>query len=589
MLARLGRRLVVIGSLVLVLVLLASCGGEPPSTGEENGAAEVTEEVGGEVPAATEESEPTEVPEDAGEEDTSDQEAEEVDETETPTSESGGEPLVVNVAVAPGTLDPAWGCTTESIGFLQNFYVRLTQYAQVPGPDGTMKTDPREPIDLYFAESVDISDDGTVYTFTLPEGHSFPSGEPVDAEAVKYSLERVLTMDGCGAYFILEGIYDPYLIQSVEAVDEYTVEITLARPDPNFMEALAQPAASIVDSSVVEANAGVAAGEPNEFMAGNVAGSGPFLLEEYEPNSRAVLVANPDFFGEPPASERIIVNWINADETLLLQARNQESDVTVGLSPESVASLRDDERVRIIVNETTNAHRLGMPNGKSPWDDQTFREAITHAIPYQEILDNVGYGYGEIFYGPFSPAFPEYNAALSEPREFDLDLARELIEQSSVETPVDIEMVIQEGNTTHQQIATILQGIWRELDVNLTARQLSSADFTNAVEGHEAQAFIRYDGTGIYDAGYFLGFDLKCGISFNVSEVCIPEADELLEQARVEQDPERRQELYDQITELWVDASPFIPVYAVDETTVLSSEVNNFLWSHYMDLRTWDK
>lgn len=551
--------------LALMFLLLAACGGETPPTSE----AQTTE--------------PEEAPTDSG------AASQPASETEEPVAQAEEEPFVVNAAVAPATLDPGWGCTTKSVGFLQNFYVRLTQYAQVPGPDGTMKTEPSEPIELYFAESVDVSDDGTVYTFELPEGYTFPSGNPVDAEAVKYSLERVLTMDGCGAYFILEGIYDPYLIQSVEAADDYTVEITLARPDPNFMEALAQPAASIVDPSVVEENGGVSAGEPNEYMASHVAGSGPFLLEEYEPNFRAVLVANPDFFGEPPASKRIIVNYINADETMLLQARNQEADVTIDLAPESVASLRDNENVRIIVNETTSAHRLGMPNGKAPWNDQTFREALTHAVPYQDILNEVGHGYGQIFYGPFTPAFPEYNPELSEPREFDLELAGELIAQSGIDPPVDIEMVIEEGNTSQLQIATILQGVWRELDINLTVQQLSSADFTNAVEGHEAQSFIRYDGTGIYDAGYFLGFDMKCGLSFNVSEVCIPEADELLEQARVEQDPERRQELYDQITMLWVENSPFIPVYAVDATTVLSTEVTDFLWSHYMDLRTWAK
>jgi peptide/nickel transport system substrate-binding protein len=498
-------------------------------------------------------------------------------------------PLVVNIAVAPATLDPAWGCTTESLGFFQNLYVRLTQYATSPGPDGTMMTDPSKPEELYFAKSVDISEDGTVYTFKLPEGYKFPSGTPVDANAVKYSLDRVLTMDACGAYFILEGIYEPYLIQSVEAPDQYTVKITLARPDPNFMEALAQPAASIVDPGVVEANGGIKKGEPNEYMAGHAAGSGPFVLAEYEPNSRAVLVANPDFFGQPPAAKKIIVNWINANETLLLQARNREADVTIGLSPQSVASLKDNADVRIIVNDTTNAHRLGMPNGKAPWTSVKFREAVTHAIPYEDILQKVGYGYGAVFYGPFTPSFPEYNAQLSQPRKFDLDLARSLIKESGVTTPVDIELVIQEGSSTHVQIATILQGVWSQIGINLKVRQLSSSDFANAVEGHQAQASMRYDGTGIYDAGYFLGFDMVCGMSFNISEVCIPEADKLLEQARVEMDKAKRQALYDEITKLWVANSPFIPIFAVQETTVLNKDVKSFLWSHYYDFRTWLK
>ncbi len=506
-------------------------------------------------------------------------------------AEAASKPLVVNIAVAPATLDPAWGCTGESVGFLQNFYVRLTQYARVAGPDGTMMTDPSKPEEPYFAESIDVDADRTLYTIKLPEGAKFPSGNPVDAEAVKYSLERTLTVDGCGAYFILEGIYDPYLIQSVEALDQYTVQIRLARPDPNFLEALAQPAASIVDPSVVEANGGVTAGEPNQYMAGHVAGSGPFLLEEYIPNNRAVLVANPDFFGTPPASEKIIVNFISADGTLLLQARNREADVTIGLTPQSVAALMDDPNVRIIVNETTDSLRFGMPNGKAPWDKVKFREAITHAIPYAQILDKVAFGYGSLFYGPFSPSFPEYNEALSPPRTFDLDKAKALIAESGVQTPVDIEVVIQEGNTIQVQIATILQSLWSDLGINLSVRQVTSADFYTAVEGHQAHAFMRQDGTGIYDAGYFLGFDMICAMAetFNVSEVCIPRADELLEQARVEVDDAKRQALYDQITELWTENSPFIPIYAIQETTVLAPDMKGFLWSHYYDFRSWSK
>ncbi|MCC6611968.1 MAG: ABC transporter substrate-binding protein [Anaerolineae bacterium] len=498
-------------------------------------------------------------------------------------------PLVVNIAVAPSTLDPGWGCTSESIGFIQNFYVRLTQYAVEDLGDGLYQTNPTLPMDLYFATSVDISEDGTVYTFTLPEGYTFPSGTPVDAAAVKYSIDRTLTMDGCGAYFVLGGVYDPYLIQQVDALDATTVQFTLARPEPNFLEALAQPAASIVDPSVVEANGGIAAGEPNEYMTGHVAGSGPFLLSEYEANNRAVLTANPDFFGDAPGSSQIIVNWINADETLLLQARNAEANVTMYLNPQSVASLQGNDAVRIVVSSTTNSQRLSLPNGKAPWDSVKFREAITHAIPYEALLENVAYGYGEIYYGPFSPAFPEYNAELSQPRTFDMELAQQLIAESGVATPVDVELVIAEGNSDQQQIATILQGVWRELGINLTIRVLSSADFTDAVEGHTAQSSIRLDGTGIYDAGYFLGFDMLCGISFNVSEVCIPEADALLEQARVETDDAARQALYDQISELWIANSPFVPLYAVDATTVLSADMTTFLWSHYMDFRRWAK
>jgi peptide/nickel transport system substrate-binding protein len=82
---------------------------------------------------------------------------------------------------------------------------------------------------------------------------------------------------------------------------------------------------------------------------------------------------------------------------------------------------------------------------------------------------------------------------------------------------------------------------------------------------------------------------MKCGISYNLTDICIPEADELLAEARQEPDPARRQELYDQIAELWVANSPRIQVYADEVVTVLSKDVTSYFYQHEMDFRDWGK
>ena len=513
----------------------------------------------------------------------------------TPTTEDGDvpggddSPLVVNMAVAPATLDPAWACGLPEVGFLQNFYVRLTQYGTKEGPDGTTEMDTNN-IVPYFAESIDVSDNGLAYTFTLPEGATFPSGNPVDSEAVKYSFERTDEVGGCGVFFIYDGFLDPPLIESIETPDPTTVVFNLSRPDANALQAWAMPAASIVDSSVIEEQGGITAGEPSEFLSSDVAGSGPFLLEEYEPNRRAVLRANPDFFGDPPGADEIDVNWINTDPTLLLQARSGEADVTIGLTRQSVRNdLEGSEDVRIITNETTMAEQIQLPNTKEPWTDPLVREAVTYAVPYQDILDRVAFGYGTLFSGPFTPAFPQYNEELGQPIEFDMERAQELIDQSGLETPVEVEMLIPEGNTIEEQIATIVQGTWAELGINVNIRRLASADYAETLGSHKSQTHIRLDVPGVVDAGYFLAYDMRCDFSDNLTEVCIPEADKLLDEARVEQDDERRQELYDQITELWIDEYPKIMVYAEQSVTVLNERVTNYHFEHLVDMRTWSK
>ena len=504
------------------------------------------------------------------------------------TAHAQGSTLVVDMATAPANLDPAWTCDLWSIGFLQNFYVRLTQYGERPGPDGTTQIDPGN-IEPYLAESWTISADGTVFTFTLGDGWTFPSGAPVDSNAVRYSFERALKMNGCGAYFLLDGFYDPPLIQSIETPDDRTVVITLSQPSATALQLWATPAASIVDPAVVEANGGVEEGRMSEYLASNAAGSGPFLLESYLPNERAVLVANPDYRGTPPSADRIEVNWIGSPATLLLRARTGEADITIGLTKQAAASLRDNPDLRLIANSYPVMQQVLTPNGKPPWDNANVREAAAISIPYEDILQAVAFGWGGLFYGPIPPSMPEHNPDISAPLGYDIERAKQLMAESGIDLPVDVELIHVEGNTIEAQIATILQNAWQEIGINLAIRVVPAAEFQELAQGHRAQTLLRLDGPGVIEAGYLLGYDMVCALaqSFNLSEICIPEADTLLAEARSSNDPQRRAELFDQITSLWRDNHPKIILYEDQQVTVLGKDATNFHFSHMVDMRRW--
>lgn len=290
--------------------------------------------------------------------------------TTAPSTEApSGEPLVVNMVGGVSTLDPAQVCNGFDVSFTGNFYTRLTQYGLEEGPDGTQQANPAD-IQPWLAKSWEISEDGLTYTFALHEGAKFPSGQPMDAEAVKYSLDRVMTTNGCGNYYLQDGFFSPLLVEKVEAPDAATVVITLSHPDGGFLQALAQAATGIVDKSVVDQHGGVVADEVNEWMAGNLAGSGPFLLESYAANSKAVLVANPDYFGPPPASEKILVNFVGDDSTLVLEAKSGAADVTLGLTKQSANEITKDGSLRLIANDTTQATQVHFQAKRAPMDNQ---------------------------------------------------------------------------------------------------------------------------------------------------------------------------------------------------------------------------
>jgi len=501
------------------------------------------------------------------------------------TDGSSGDALNVAFQVAPTTLDPASGCTLDDSRLAKVLYAQLLQNGERTDENGVREVDPTV-VEPYFAESWTVSDDGLNYTFDLAEGWTFPSGDPMDAEAVKYSLDRVNTMNGCGASILNDLYQEPNLISSVDVVDAQTVSITLSQPDGDFLLALATSAASIVDPALVEANGGVVADTPNDWMASNDAGSGPFRLASYEPGTSAVLERDDDFGGEPAASPAIDVSWIKSDAAMLLQVQNGELDVALGLTKNSAASVDGTDGLTVAASTATANMQFLMPNDKAPWTDERLREAVTYAIPYQDILDNVLQGYGELYYGPIPPTMPGYDAADSAPRTYDLAKAKELVAASGVATPVKVTLDVISGDTTQASIATILQSALGEIGIDITVNPLSESAWGDAVYNQTTTAALRLDGPAVFSAGYYLQYDEYCSSPYNTGVICVPGNEDLLTSARAAGTTQERDAFLAQLTENWVADSPKVPLY-LDATAVVVKDGTDYVWDPATDMRAW--
>jgi peptide/nickel transport system substrate-binding protein len=506
----------------------------------------------------------------------------------TPAAASG--PLIVDLAGGSGTVDPAQACGFVDVDFTSQFYARLTQYGSMPGPDGTTEFDPAK-ILPWLATRWTVSADGKTYTFDLHPGAKFANGDPLNAAAVKYSLERSIINGGCGGYFILDGLYTPELVKSISTPNPTTVVIQLNQADTDFPQDLAQPGAGIVDPAVVAAHGGVKAGVINTWMQSHIAGgSGPYVLASYIPGVSATLKANPNYFGPAPKARTIQVNFIGDDSTLLLRARSDEADVTIGLSAQAAHSLVGNSCCRVIEDPTTTSEQIMLPSNHYPTSNTDFRAALTYALQYKQILSQLEYGYGQLYYGPYPPTMrPFYNASLEAPRSYDMAKARALLAASGVKTPVTLNMIIDGSVPTDQQLATIVQAEWKPLGVNVTITTMTDAAFQTKINTNPKpyQLGITQDGPGVIDPGYYLGYDMLCTSAYNFAGICIPAADKLLNEARTEASPTKSMALYEQIIPLWTAASPKIPVYAVDDITVLSPSVTTYYYQEETAMWDW--
>jgi peptide/nickel transport system substrate-binding protein len=240
------------------------------------------------------------------------------DET-TPDGETAADSreLIVGTTNSLVSLDPAKAYDYYSSNIIQKVAQTLVGFA--PG-----ETEPSPML----AESVDVSDDGMEYTFTLRSGVSFHNGKELTSEDVKFSLERVVNMNHPkGAGFLLGGI------ASIDTPDDLTAVVTLSEPSSMFLARLGYTVATIVPSDgtypAPERPLGedVEEGDADEFVSEDLVGTGPYVLGEVRRGESIILHANPDYWGEAPRNDRVLVRFFRTSSQLKLALENGEIDI----------------------------------------------------------------------------------------------------------------------------------------------------------------------------------------------------------------------------------------------------------------------
>lgn len=482
------------------------------------------------------------------------------------------EPFVINASQAPATLDPAFVCDITDNGYVSPFYATLLAYPRktLTGPDGvTVTAEDTSRIVGGLAEDYKLSDDGLALTFKLRDGLKFASGAPIDAAAVVASLTRALKSGACGTYFIEAARFGN--TKSIEAADAHTVVIRLGAPEPLLPHVFTQPNLGIVDVAAVDAAGG------KDWLATHAAGSGPYVLKSYQPGVGLELAANPNYYGTAPREAAVKVNFISDPSALLLQINGGKADVTLGAPRQAFADIESTGKAKVVAVPAPRWYLASLPNKLPPFDNVKLREALSYATPYEALLKSVAFGYGQLYYGPFPPSFAAYNASIGGPRAFDLAKAKALFAESGVKSPVPLTLVIREGATEQERIATILQGAWKQIGVDVTISKASPTAYSDAVGAKEKTVgIVRFDGPSVTDPAWLLNYDLRAASPYNTSNYTSPEAEALLDQASALSDPAARQAIWDKIAAIWVKDAPRIPLYQDEYTTVVAKGVKHW-------------
>ncbi|MFP4450470.1 MAG: ABC transporter substrate-binding protein [Rhodosalinus sp.] len=307
--------------------------------------------------------------------------------------------ITVAMQLEPPHLDPTGGAAGAIDSVLYaNVFEGLTRFTEsgevVPG----------------LAESWEISEDGLTYTFALREGVTFHDGTTMDAEDVKFTLDRARAEDSTNAQKQLFAA-----IESVEVVDPQTLRVTLSQQDGMFLFNMAWGDAVIVAPDSV--------GE----IKSKPVGTGPFRFVSWTQGDSIELARHDDYWGEAPALEEATFKFISDPTAAFAAMMAEDIDAFMAFpAPENLPQFEADPRFQVLIGSTEGETVLSTNNAQPPLDDRRVRKAIAHAIDRQSIIDGAMFGYGTPIGSHFAPHHPAY-LDLTDNSAHDPELARQLL------------------------------------------------------------------------------------------------------------------------------------------------------------------
>jgi peptide/nickel transport system substrate-binding protein len=474
--------------------------------------------------------------------------------------------LIVAQIAEPKSLDPHVVTAVNDFRILVNIYDGLVRYA-----DGTLEVEPA------LATDWTISEDGTVYTFTLREDVTFHDGSPFNAEAVKFNFDRML--DENHPYYDTGPFplsFNFSTIESVNVIDEHTVEFVLSEPFAPFLSNLAYPTGLIVSPAAVK--------QYGTEFGRNPSGTGPYRFVEWKSNVSVVVEANPDYWDGAPELEAVVFRPITDANTRVAEMLSGGIDVMVEVPPDSLSQFENNDD--FIVYEQAGPHVwYVMLNAQyGPFQDKLVRQAANYAVNKETLVNDILQGTATISDSPTPPAFNwAYNESL-EPYAYDPEKAKALLAEASVENP-EVTFYVTEGGSGMLDPITMGTAIQADLE---------AVGFDVTIETYEWNTFLGIVNPGLgkdvdmaemawmtNDPDTLPFLTLRTGAwpeegGFNSSYYSNPEVDALIEAARTETDQAERAKLYKEMQEIVYEDAPWIFVANWKQNAVTRANIEGF-------------
>ena len=453
-------------------------------------------------------------------------------------------------ASAPTSLDPARCADATTSTYVVELFSGLV----------TLDADLQVTADI--AESWEVDESGTVYTFYLRDNAVFHDGRRVSAADFKYSMERAADPDTgspvAEAYLgDIVGFRQRLLgevdeVSGVRVVDDSALEITIDAPNACFLAKLTHPSAFVVDSQNVAAG-GDWWRQPN--------GTGPFSLKEWREGERIVLQRNDSFYRGAASLDEVVFT-LRGNPMMMYESG--QIDI-VQVSTADIDRVRDPSNPlndQLVVATELSVYYIGFNNDTPPFDDVKVRQAFCHAVDKEKVIGILSRDTVAIAYGVLPPGIPGYNEEL-EGLTYNVSRARQLLAASGYSDSLPPVVLSVPGNlATVSSVDAAVAWMWQqELGAEVELQAVDWDSFVDETIGQELQSFAVGWIADYPDAENFLDLLFHSQSVENHTAYSNAGVDALLEQARVATDAGARLELYRQAEGIIVDEAAWLPLW----------------------------
>jgi peptide/nickel transport system substrate-binding protein len=454
--------------------------------------------------------------------------------------------------------------------FYPNIYEGLVRW----GADGNLNP--------MLAESWTASPDGLTYRFKLRSNVQFSDGTPFNAAAVKSSFDRFRSL-AKGAVLLFEPI------DKVNPIDSTTVEFALKRPYAPFLAVMASwQAAIFVSPTAIETNAGT--DNAQTWLKNHTAGTGPFVLDSWVPNSTLVLTRNSHFREAPQGDsiQRIVYHFISEPSTQRQQLRNGDIDILDVVPPSILAPMRTDPGVNVTLSES-----LGSAFGfwvmfnlsRKPFDDVNLRQAVAYAIDYKRLVA-LWNGIAEQAEGPYPPSFAPWFSK-SDVLQYNQDLTKagDALKRGGYQMPLNprikITLVWQAAVPVQRDMSTLIKDDLAKIGIDVDVQGQEIAVQRENIWTHNFDMMWFQETHRFADPDAFVSFQLHSsewrygGTNPGVRD---PHIDDLIAQGKQTSDQSARQKIYNEIQKLVTNNPPYLFVLNAKQAWAAGNDVIGINW-----------